>query len=143
MRPTRRRGVSPKRRVGVGAPAVLVRQGSTRPRRGQRCSCVHERYHGAAGAVHRAGPKSQRHAVFYSDGVERSSGRGALRGVGVAQQDFLRRRAGICEMMPVAWTLQESVELRGGGVLVAVVENDADHGLRAVGRHRLDGFGRC
>ena len=50
--------------------------------------------------------------MFYSDGVERFRGRGALCGVGVAEQDLLRRRARICEMMPVARTLQELVELR-------------------------------
>ena len=50
--------------------------------------------------------------MFYSDGVERFRGRGALRGVGVAEQDLLRRRARICEMMPVARTLQQLVELR-------------------------------
>ena len=76
--------------------------------------------------------KSQRDAVFRGDGVERFAA-AARRGVGVAEQDLLRRRACICEMMPVARTLQESVELRGGSVLVAVVEHDTDHGRRAVG----------
>ena len=77
------------------------------------------------------------------DGVEGFRRRRALLSVGVAEQDLLRRRARICEMMPVARTLEQLVELRGGIVLVAVVEHDTDHGLRTVGSHRFDGLGRC
>ena len=128
VEPKERRGRRRLRRVfvGVGAPAVLVRQGSALCRRRQSCSCVHERYYGAAGAVERAGPKSQRDAVFYSDGVERFRGRGAVRGVGVAEQDLLRRRARICEMMPVARTLQEPVEFPRGVLFALLIEHNAD-----------------
>ena len=67
-------------------------------------------------------------------------------GVGVPEQDLLRRRARICEMMPVARTLQEPVELQRGVLLALLVKDNADDGRRALRCHwleRLYGFARC